>query len=459
VTLKFGTDGVRGHADELDDRFVFLLARAAARVLGHERFVVGMDTRESGPRIERALRRGLEAEGCVVEVLGVVPTPAVACLCAAEDVPGAMISASHNPFSDNGIKFFAAGGRKLSDEVEERLEAELDALRAAGAGDRPAAEAPDEPGQSEQPDQPDQPAERDQPDLGRVEQYEHAVIASIEGRTLDGLRVVIDCANGAASHLAPDVLRRLGAEVVVIHAEPNGRNINDGCGSTHPDDLRRAVVEHAAHAGLAFDGDADRVLAVDEHGELVDGDQLIAMCAIDRRDRGRLPDDTVVVTVMSNLGFRLGMEDAAINVVETQVGDRYVLEALEAGGFSLGGEQSGHVIFRDLATTGDGLLTGVQVLDLVRRAGRPLSELAAAAMRRYPQVLENVRVTTRRPDIVELVRADIDAVEAELGARGRVLVRPSGTEPLVRVMVEADDEALARELASRLVGAVERAGA
>jgi phosphoglucosamine mutase len=440
VTLKFGTDGVRGHADELDDAFVYALGRAAARVLAAgpaARFVIGMDTRESGPRIERALRAGIAAEGVTPEVLGVVPTPAVAHLAMREQVAGAVISASHNSFQDNGIKFFAAGGLKLSDATEAELEAELDALLP-----------------TQDTTTLDLGPERDDPDAGRVEQYERSVIESLVGRTLDGISVVIDCANGAASNVAPEVLRRLGATVHVLHAAPDGRNINAESGSTHPASLQAEVVARGAQIGLAFDGDADRVLAVDEAGALVDGDHLIAMCAIDLRERGELVDDTVVVTVMTNLGFRLAMGERGIKVVETQVGDRYVLEALEAGGYVIGGEQSGHVIFRRLATTGDGLLTGVQLLDLLARSGRPLSELSAASMTQLPQVLKNVRVAHRDPDVAARIDAEIAAVETELGDHGRVLVRPSGTEPLVRVMVEAPDVGVAEAAADRLVAAV-----
>jgi phosphoglucosamine mutase len=439
--LKFGTDGVRGPADELTDDVVYALGTAAARVLGGDRFVIGMDTRESGPRLERALRAGIEAGGSSAEVLGVVPTPAVACLSVAEDVPGAMISASHNPFGDNGIKFFAAGGQKLPDAVEEQLELELDRVLAE-LGDAPPVIA----------------GGPDRPDAGRVERYEQAVIDSIGGRSLAGLDVVIDCANGSASHVAPDVLRRLGARVTVLHAEPDGRNINQACGSTHPAALQQAVVAAGAAVGLAFDGDADRLLAVDESGALVDGDPISAMCAIDLFARGELADDTVVVTVMTNLGFRLAMAERGIRVVETQVGDRYVLEALAAGGYVLGGEQSGHVIFRRMATTGDGLLTGVQLLDLLVRDGRPLSAVAAASMTQLPQVLKNVQVARRDPAIATAIAADIAAVEAGLGATGRVLVRPSGTENLVRVMVEAADAAVADAAADRLVQAVLGAG-
>lgn len=439
MTLRFGTDGVRGHADELSDHLVEALGRAAARVLDTASFVVGRDTRESGPRIEAALARGIAAEGIATELVGVAPTPAVAWISQTRNIAAAVISASHNPFHDNGVKFFAPGGVKLSDAVEQRLETELDSLLAetgmAGAPRVPTVTS-------------------GEADLGR---WAEAVADSVEGRRLDGLSVAIDCANGAASAVAPQVLEALGARVEVLHASPDGRNINHGCGSTHPADLQAAVVRSGADVGLAFDGDADRVLAVDETGALVDGDHMIAMCAIDLRDRELLARDTVVVTVMTNLGFRLAMADHGITVIETQVGDRYVLEALEEGGYALGGEQSGHVIFRDRATTGDGLLTGVMLLDVVARAQRPLSELAGMAMTRLPQTLRNVRVSHRDPDIVRTIETEIADVEAELGPRGRVLVRPSGTEPLVRVMVEAEDASVAEAAADRLVAAVELA--
>ena len=442
MSLRFGTDGVRGPAHELTDPLVAALGRAAVAVLGPHRFVIGRDTRESGPRLEHALAAGVVAAGGGAELLGVVPTPAVAHVSASQGVPGVVISASHNAYGDNGIKFFAPGGLKLTDAVEEALEAELDRLVAAGDGE------PD-PGQVG--------AELAQAAAHDLAGYEGAVAASLEGRDLAGMHVVIDCANGSASYVAPEVLRQLGAEVEVIHAAPDGRNINHACGSTHPGDLQAAVVASGAAVGLAFDGDADRVVAVDEHGDLIDGDHLLALCAIDLRRRGELTHDAVVVTVMTNLGFRLAMADQGIEVVETQVGDRYVLEALEGRGLALGGEQSGHVIFRRLATTGDGLLTGVQLLDLVNRAGRPLSALAAAAMTRLPQVLTSVAVTRvgDGDSAVAAIADQIAAVEAELGDRGRVLVRPSGTEALVRVMVEAVDPEAARSGADRLVAALE----
>jgi phosphoglucosamine mutase len=462
VSLRFGTDGVRGPAQELTDPLVAALGRAAVAVLGPHRYVIGRDTRRSGPRLEAALADGLVAAGATVERLGVVPTPVVAHVSAAREVPGVVISASHNAYGDNGIKFFAPGGLKLSDAVEEALEAELDRLVAdglvpvGGHGD----DQPDDvqTGHEQTDDHgfdagagPD-PVARD--DLAR---YERAVVASVAGHDLAGLHVVIDCANGSAWSVAPEVLVRLGARVEVIHAEPDGRNINRACGSTHPQELQAAVVAAGAAVGLAFDGDADRVVAVDERGQLVDGDHLLALCALDLRSRGELTDEAVVVTVMTNLGFRLAMADAGIEVVETQVGDRYVLEALEARGLALGGEQSGHVIFRRLATTGDGLLTGVQLLSLVSRAARPLSELAREAMTRLPQVLTSVSVGRigAGSDAVAAIADDVAAVEARLGTQGRVLVRPSGTEPLVRVMVEAVDPAAAQAGADQLVAALE----
>ncbi|MGI8810346.1 MAG: phosphoglucosamine mutase [Acidimicrobiales bacterium] len=423
MTLRFGTDGVRGIANaELTPELVLALGRAAARVLGEGPFLVGRDTRISGPLLQAALSAGLATEGADVVDLGVFPTPGVAWLSAADGQPAAMISASHNPFPDNGVKFFLPGGHKLSDQTEAALESELDRLLA-----HPAAHT-----------------RRTGPALGRLlpgdghVRYEASLAASVGGRSLAGLSVVLDCANGAASEVAPEALRAMGAEVTVLHDDPDGVNINDGCGSTHPQDLQRHVVAAGAAVGLAFDGDADRVLAVDHTGELVDGDQLIAICALDRRAQGRLPGDTVVVTVMANLGFRQAMAAHGITLIETDVGDRYVLEEMARGGWSLGGEQSGHIIFGDLATTGDGVLTGLQVLDVMVRTGRSLANLAGV-MVRLPQTLRSVPVAARGTVLdgsEELILA-VKAVETELGDRGRVLVRPSGTEPVVRVMVEA----------------------
>ncbi len=443
MTLRFGTDGVRGIANaELTPELVLALGRAAARVLGPGPFLVGRDTRISGPLLQAALSAGLAAEGADVLDLGVVPTPCVAWLSAADDRPAAMISASHNPFPDNGVKFFLPGGRKLSDEIEDRLEAELDRLISHP---------------EESPRRTGSRLGRVQPGAG-VDRYESALSATVGAGSLSGLSVVLDCAHGAASAVAPEVLRSLGARVAVIHDAPDGLNINDGSGSTHPEELQRRVVAGGADMGLAFDGDADRVLAVDAAGALVDGDQLIAICALDRRERGRLPGDTVVVTVMSNLGFRHAMAAHGIAMVETDVGDRYVLEEMERGGWGLGGEQSGHIIFGDLATTGDGLLTGLQVLDVMARTGRSLAELAAV-MDRLPQILRNVPVAARGASVAssEELTLAVKAVEAELGERGRVLVRPSGTEPVVRVMVEAVSVEEAEGACDVLCQAVKRA--
>ena len=428
---------------------VVALGRAAARVLPGDRFLIGRDTRISGPLLQAALSAGMMAEGFHVADVGVLPTPGVAWLSAADGHPAAVISASHNPFPDNGIKFFAGGGRKLSDEVEARLEAELDRLLASpeGSATSAAARIPGPTGAG---------VGAVVVDGGRG-RYVDGLVGALPAGALEGLTLVLDCANGAASDVAPEVFRRLGATVHVLHDRPDGRNINEDCGSTHPESLQAEVKARGADVGLAFDGDADRVLAVDAAGDLVDGDQVIALLALDRQRSGRLPDSTVVVTVMANLGFRQAMREAQITMVETDVGDRYVLEAMEKGGWALGGEQSGHVVFRDLATTGDGILTGLQVLDVVVRSGRSLAELASVVVRR-PQVLRNVAVASRRPlaDEAGLVAA-IAAVEADLGDAGRVLIRASGTEPVIRVMVEAETPEATEEACEILCQAVTRA--
>ncbi|HEX4901384.1 MAG TPA: phosphoglucosamine mutase [Acidimicrobiales bacterium] len=440
--LSFGTDGVRGVANgDLTPELALALGRASARVLGGDAVVVGRDTRRSGPMLEAALAAGFASEGVEVVLLGVVPTPAVAHAAADRGVPGAMISASHNPFPDNGIKLFAAGGRKLADETESELEAELAHLLGSGGGERPTGAGVGavvvDAG-------------------GAVGRYVDSLHAAIGHRMLDGLRVVLDCAHGAASALAPAVLRSCGVEVDVVHAEPDGVNINDDAGSTAPEALQQAVRDRGADVGLALDGDADRLLAIAADGTLVDGDHVLAVLAIDRQARGALVHDTVVATVMSNLGFRQGMARRGIRVLDTQVGDRYVLEALQRTGAVLGGEQSGHVIQADLATTGDGLLTALSLLDVVVRSGRPLGELAADAMTSLPQVLVNVRLAQRDPDLVERLAPEVGEAESRLGDEGRVLVRASGTEPLIRVMVEAPTEARAQAEADALADAVRR---
>ncbi|MEY2448351.1 MAG: phosphoglucosamine mutase [Acidimicrobiaceae bacterium] len=441
MTLRFGTDGVRGVANlDLTPELVVAFGRAAARVLNSDHFVIGRDTRISGPLIEAALAAGLAAEGACVHTLGVVPTPVVAWTAAHEGMAGAMISASHNRYPDNGIKLFTSEGRKLRDDVEAALEAELDAVHGGnGTATAPTGDA-----------------------VGTIVAspehllgYADSIVDSLEGRDLSRLRVVIDCANGSAVTIAPHVLRRLGIDVTVIHADPNGTNINEACGSTHPDDLQQAVLDHRADVGLAFDGDADRVLAVDSEGSLVDGDQIIGVCALDLHERGKLRNDTVVVTVMSNFGFRRAMTERGIRVEETSVGDRFVLDALEAGNHSIGGEQSGHVIFPDVATTGDGLLTGVQLLDVIVRSGRSLHQLAAA-ITRFPQVMRNVRIGagSNVAQLDDRLAGDLSAARTALGDDGRVLVRRSGTEPLVRVMVEAPTTEQAEAVADRLAAAV-----
>ena len=464
MTLTFGTDGVRGDArGEMTAEAVGALGRAAAEVLGAERFAVGRDTRISGPVLVEALRRGVRRAGGSVVDLGVVPTPAVARWCDDEQVAGAMVSASHNPWYDNGVKVFASGGRKLDDgsqhEIERRLSGLLDRGREVPADGAPSGSRPDSEGRDR-----DGAVQRDVDNVESLARAGHmrAVADSLEGRDLDGLRIVVDAANGAAYVSAPDCLRALGAEVETIHAAPDGYNINDGCGSLHPESLQAAVASSGADAGLAFDGDADRVLAVDGAGALVDGDQILAVCAIDRAQQGRLAGNAVVVTVMSNLGFRQAMAGRGIDVVETPVGDRHVLEALEDRGLALGGEQSGHLIFRDLATTGDGLLTAVQLLDAVKRSGAGLSDLAAQAMTRLPQVLVGVPMgaSARPADLSDLDRAlgDITAEAAtRLGDSGRALVRRSGTEPLIRVMVEATDLDTAQAEADQLSASVAEA--
>ena len=436
MSLRFGTDGMRGDArDLLTPDLVGALGRAGAEILGERGFVVGRDTRESGPALAAALHAGIAAAGGRSIDLGVVPTPAVALWCAEEGVAGAMVSASHNPWHDNGIKFFASGGAKLGDDVQDRIQARFDELLAAGDV------TVDGTGEDQH--------------AAAVERHVAAVVASLDGRTLSGLKVVADAANGAASTVAAEIFGRLGADVTVIHADPDGRNINDECGSTHPESLQSAVRDGGADVGVAFDGDADRLVAVDGDGEIVDGDKIIAICALDRHERGLLTGDAVVVTVMTNLGFRRSMDAAGIRVIDTQVGDRYVLEALDAGGYSLGGEQSGHVIFRELASTGDGALSAVQLLDLVARSRRSLSDLADASMTRLPQVLLNVRVAKRPEDVDVPLAPFVAASEARMAGRGRVLIRPSGTEPLIRVMVEAETDAEAQMEADGLVSAVE----
>jgi phosphoglucosamine mutase len=443
----FGTDGVRGLANrELTADLALGLAQAAAAVLTQGRHadelraagrrpvaVVARDPRVSGEFLTAAVSAGLASSGVDVLDAGVIPTPATAFLIDSIRADfGVMISASHNPAPDNGIKFFSYGGTKLPDEVEDRIESYLGRQKLAPTGDG----------------------------VGRVRRFADAedryvvhLLATLPNR-LEGLKVVLDCAHGAAAGVSPETFRDAGAEVVVIGADPDGMNINDGVGSTHLEPLQRAVREHGADIGIAHDGDADRCLAVDADGNVVDGDRIMAILAVSMQERGTLTDDTLVVTVMSNLGLRRAMAERGIRVVETKVGDRYVLEALAEGGFALGGEQSGHVIMSEFATTGDGVLTGLHLVAEMARTGKSIAELASV-MTVYPQVLVNVRDVDHHAmaDDAEIAAA-VRAAEAELGDTGRVLLRPSGTEPMVRVMVEAADQQVAEAHAERLAAIV-----
>jgi phosphoglucosamine mutase len=438
----FGTDGVRGLANaDLTPELAMSVAAAAARVLAeHDRShrpvaVVGRDPRASSEMLDAAVTAGLTSAGADVLRVGALPTPAVAHLVAAlgADI-GVMISASHNAMPDNGIKLFAAGGHKLPDDVEDEIEQHM------GTGfDRPTGAAIGR--------------VRDVPDA-ETQYVEH--LLKVTPHRLDGLKVVVDCANGAASVAAPDAYRRAGAEVIAINATPDGLNINDGCGSTHIDVVAAAVREHGADLGIAHDGDADRCLAVDAEGNAVDGDQIMAILAVSMKNRGRLKDDTLVATVMSNLGLHRAMSAHGIHVETTAVGDRYVLERMNEGGYSLGGEQSGHVIMSDYATTGDGLLTGQHLVAEMARTGKTLAELASI-MTVYPQVLVNVKDVDRsRAASDEGVQDAVARASAQLGLSGRVLLRPSGTEQLVRVMVEASSEDEARRHADELAGVVRK---
>ncbi|MGI9085175.1 MAG: phosphoglucosamine mutase [Aeromicrobium sp.] len=438
----FGTDGVRGLANrDLTAELALDLSVAAAHVLGEAgafadqrpTAVVARDPRASGEFLEAAVAAGLASAGVDVHRLGVVPTPGAAFLTAelAADM-GVMISASHNPMPDNGIKFLSRGGHKLDDDIELLIEHRLEE-----PWDRPTGVGVGRIGDSR---------------VGITTYVKH-LVDSVP-MALDGLTVVLDCANGAAYQVGPEVFERLGATVVAIHAEPDGLNINAGCGSTHLGDLQKAVVEHGAHAGFAFDGDADRCLAVDAEGNVVDGDQILAILALAARDEGRLHADTVVATVMSNLGFVQAMQRSGITVLQTSVGDRYVLEAMRAGSFTLGGEQSGHVIMSDFATTGDGVLTAAHLAARMAVTGRSLADLAGA-MIRLPQVLVNVTgVDKARADTDPVLQEEVAAATALLAGTGRVLLRQSGTEPLVRVMVEAPTAEQANEVAEHLAGVV-----
>ncbi|WP_138494893.1 phosphoglucosamine mutase [Paenibacillus pinistramenti] len=444
----FGTDGVRGVANkELTAELAYRIGRCGGYVLtgastgaAHKpKVVIGMDTRISGVMLESALVAGLLSIGADVIRLGVLSTPAVAYLTRELGADaGVMISASHNPVEDNGIKFFGSDGFKLSDEteleIEELIDKENDELPRPVGGDLGSVEV----------------------DYDAKLKYLELLKSTLTSKSFQGLKIVLDCANGAAYELAPRLFRELGADVTTIAAEPNGRNINDHCGSTHPEKLKAEVVRLGADLGLAFDGDADRLIAIDSTGAEVDGDHILAICGDAMNREGKLAQSTIVTTVMSNIGFYKAAEQLNLNTVKTAVGDRYVMAEMRRGGYNLGGEQSGHVIFLDYSTTGDGILTAIQLVDTMIKSGRKLSELKAL-MVQYPQVLVNVRVQDKskyegNPGIA----AAIAEVEGKLGDNGRVLVRPSGTESLIRVMAEGPDKAELESFVAHIAGVVER---
>lgn len=427
----FGTDGVRGEANvTLLPEMAYRLGRAATIYFGKESeeqplIIIGRDTRISGEMFESALTAGICSAGGRAMLAGIIPTPAIAYLARKHKAKaGIVISASHNPFHDNGIKFFGGDGYKLPDAVEDELEAIVHQLETDDNYPRPTAER-----------------------IGHIEyrtdllnQYMEFVLSTCKER-FDGVKVVLDCANGAAYEAMPKILRRLGANVKVIHALPNGTNINDGCGSTHLESLQKAVLENGADFGIAHDGDADRCLCVDEKGQVIDGDHILVMCAMDMMKEGKLPYNTVVTTVMANIGFHQAIKKAGGRAEITKVGDRYVLENMLKNGYKIGGEQSGHIIFTDYSTTGDGLITALQVLSSLKRSGRKASDLTAL-MTTYPQLLVNVKVATKEGwETNEAIKKAIAEGDKELGENGRILVRPSGTEPLIRVMAEGPDQA------------------
>ena len=440
----FGTDGVRGVAniEPMTVEIAMKLGRAAAHIFrnnaGRHRIVIGKDTRLSGYMLESALMAGICSMGVDVLLVGPLPTPAIAFVTRSLRADaGVVISASHNSFEDNGIKFFSKDGLKLPDELEKRMEdlifsGEIDQVR---------------------------PTATDVGKAFRLNDVEGRYIEFVKNTfprrlTLEGLKIVVDGANGAAYKVTPAVLRELGAEVVVMNDKPNGTNINLNCGSTHPEGMMAKVKEVGAHLGIAHDGDADRVLFADEQGRLVDGDQIMAMCALDMKQQGTLHNDTLVTTVMSNLGLDIAMREAGVNLVKTAVGDRYVVEEMLKNGYNLGGEQSGHIIFLDYNTTGDGLISALQVMALMQKTEKPISKLARC-MTILPQVLVNVKVAEKK-DLATLPRVQeaIHSVETALGDRGRVLVRYSGTEAKLRVMLEGEDEGQIKCLADEIIDAV-----
>ncbi len=451
----FGTDGVRSVAGQfpLDEKTVGLIGQALTMNLAGElgrapRIIIGRDTRESGPEIERWIADGAASRGAQVESAGVITTPGVAYITrTAVFDAGVVISASHNPYRDNGIKIFSPSGKKLDDRMERRIEEDLQSLSAArSVGDKTESLMN---GQSKV-------------RAANAARYKESYIAYLaeevgRGLRLDGIRLAIDCANGAASDIAPELFKVLGATVEVLSAAPDGKNINEQCGSLHTGRLQKTVLDLGLDLGIAFDGDADRALFVDGSGALIDGDHILLILAEYLKSNGALAQDTVVATVMSNIGLELALRDRGIRLIRAQVGDRYVLEELLERGASLGGEQSGHIIFPSISLAGDGLITAIEVLRAVKESGRTLTELGAG-LTKYPQVLINVRVRSKpQLELIPDVAAEVEQIEKQLEGRGRLLVRYSGTENLARVMIEGEDQNRIEEQARRLAGVIERA--
>ena len=438
--LKFGTDGVRGEfGTELTTSYVAALARAAAKVLQCKLVVIGRDTRESGPALETAISQSLSSLGIEVHLMGVAPTPAIAFAAVSGEAVSFAITASHNPYTDNGVKIFGRGGRKLTDEQESRIELEL-ASEINRAPNHQQSEASSKSSAVSHPEY--------------LERYCAALVAGVPKNALAKLHIALDCANGAMSEVASAVFTGLGAKVSVIHNSPNGKNINHHCGATDPSELKVLVEEVKADLGVAFDGDGDRLIAIDDSGSIVDGDHLIAISAQDMKRNGTLRNNKVAVTVMTNIGFHQAMKECEIEVVTTPVGDRSVLIAIQENDLSLGGEQSGHIIYHDVATTGDGLLAAIRLSALIANSSQEFSQIASNAMTSFPQVLENIRVAKLAENVAQIFATEIAAAEKILADNGRVLVRSSGTEPVVRVMVEAREYDVAVSVATTLVTAI-----
>ena len=440
MTLSFGTDGVRGPAPEiLNPIFVTCLATAAREVLSAEEWIIGRDTRESGSVLSDAMLSALQSEGRQTATdAGIVPTPVIAHLTKVERCAGAIVAASHNPSTDNGVKLFAPGGRKLHDQEQTNIETRLQQLLEDNSITSSSVSAA-----------------RSHPDP--IASWSESIHQALESRTLEGMRIVVDCANGAASNFAGPLFTELGARVETINASPNGRNINENCGSTNPTQLREAVLTSQADLGLAFDGDADRLVAIASDGATIDGDRQLCLFAKDLAQRAQLPNRHVVITEMSNQGLREALHLAEISTIEVPVGDRNILTELDAGRATLGGEQSGHIIFWDHATTGDGMLSGALLADLIIRAERSSAELARDAMRQFPQALVNVPIKEQTPELPTNVQEAIQETERRIADNGRVLVRQSGTEAVIRVMVEASEEHLAQTEAQRLAALIQAA--